>query len=49
VDFSEPSKKDVTIGLTLAAQFNARLILARIVPASSALVYAIPTQLLTEE
>jgi nucleotide-binding universal stress UspA family protein len=46
VDFSEPSKKAVTFGLTLAGQFNANLILAHIVPESSAFVYAIPTQLL---
>jgi nucleotide-binding universal stress UspA family protein len=49
VDFSEPSKKAVTFGLTLAGQFNARLILAHVVPESSALVYAIPTQLLEIE
>jgi nucleotide-binding universal stress UspA family protein len=46
VDFSEPSRKAVTYGLTLAGQFNASLILAHIVPESSALLYAIPTQLL---
>ena len=44
VDFSEPSKKAVTYGLTLAKQFNARLILAHIVPASSALPYAFPLE-----
>jgi nucleotide-binding universal stress UspA family protein len=49
VDFSEPSKKAVTFGLTLAGQFNASLILAHIVPESSALLYAIPTQLLDIE
>ena len=49
VDFSEPSKKAVTYGLTLAGQFNASLILAHIVPESSALLYAIPTQLLEIE
>ena len=49
VDFSEPSRKAVTYGLTLAGQFNARLILAHIVPESSALLYAIPTQLLEIE
>jgi nucleotide-binding universal stress UspA family protein len=49
VDFSEPSKKAVTYGLTLAGQFNSSLILAHIVPESSALLYAIPTQLLEIE
>ena len=49
VDFSEPSKKALTYGLTLAGQFNASLILAHIVPESSALLYAIPTQLLEIE
>src|SRR5262249_4886765 len=43
VDFSEASKKAVTYGLTLADQFDARLILAHIVPESSALMYAFPT------
>jgi len=45
VDFSEPSKKAVTYGLTLAGQFNANLILANIVPESTALMYAFPTRL----
>ena len=44
VDFSEASKKAVTYGLTLADQFNAKLILAHIVPESSALAYAFPTE-----
>jgi nucleotide-binding universal stress UspA family protein len=39
VDFSEPSKKAVTYGLTLAGQFNADLIIAHIVPESTALTY----------
>jgi nucleotide-binding universal stress UspA family protein len=43
-DFSEPSKKAVTYGLTLAGQFNARVIIAHIVPESSALMYAFPTE-----
>jgi nucleotide-binding universal stress UspA family protein len=43
VDFSEPSKKAVTYGLTLAGQFKAKLILAHIVPGGSALPYAFPT------
>ena len=45
VDFSEPSKKAVTYGLTLAGQFDASLILAHIVPESTALMYAFPTYL----
>jgi nucleotide-binding universal stress UspA family protein len=49
VDFSEPSKKAVTYGLTLAAQFNGKLILAHIVPESSALTYAFPTEMLNIE
>jgi nucleotide-binding universal stress UspA family protein len=44
VDFSEPSKKAVTYGLTLADQFNGKLLLAHIVPESSALAYAFPTE-----
>jgi nucleotide-binding universal stress UspA family protein len=49
VDFSEPSKKAVTYGLTLAGSFSASLILAHIVPESSALLYSIPTQFLEIE
>jgi nucleotide-binding universal stress UspA family protein len=49
VDFSDASRKAVTYGLTLAGQFKASLILAHIVPESSALLYAIPTQLLEIE
>jgi nucleotide-binding universal stress UspA family protein len=45
VDFSEPSKKALTYGLTLTGQFNANLILAHIVPESTALMYAFPTEL----
>jgi nucleotide-binding universal stress UspA family protein len=44
VDFSEPSRKAVTYGLTLARQFSAELILAHIIPESSALTYAFPTE-----
>jgi len=44
VDFSEPSKKAVTYGLTLATQFNATLVIAHIVPASSVLPYAFPVE-----
>jgi nucleotide-binding universal stress UspA family protein len=49
VDFSEPSKKAVTYGLTLAEQFNGSLILAHIVPDSSGLTYAFPTEVLRIE
>jgi Universal stress protein family len=45
VDFSEPSKKAVSYGLTLAAESNASLVLAHIVPQSTALMYAFPTRL----
>jgi nucleotide-binding universal stress UspA family protein len=45
VDFSEPSNKAVTYGLALAEQFDAKLILAHIVPESTALLYAFPTEL----
>jgi len=44
VDFSEPSKTAVTYGLSLALQFNARLMLAHIVPTSTALIYTFPTE-----
>lgn len=44
VDFSEPSKKAVTYGLSLAEQFDAKLIIAHIVPESTALMYAFPTE-----
>jgi nucleotide-binding universal stress UspA family protein len=44
VDFSEPSKKAVTYGLTIAAQTNARLFLAHIVPDTVALNYAFPSE-----
>jgi len=44
VDFSEPSKMAVNYGLSLALQFNARLVLAHIVPSSTALVYTFPTE-----
>jgi nucleotide-binding universal stress UspA family protein len=49
VDFSEPSKKAVTYGLTLATRFKAKLIVAHIVPESSALTYAFPTDTLEVE
>jgi nucleotide-binding universal stress UspA family protein len=49
VDFSEPARKAVTYGLTLAEQFNADLVLAHIVPESSPVLYAVPTQLLGVE
>jgi nucleotide-binding universal stress UspA family protein len=44
VDFSEPSKKAVNYGLSLALQFNARLLLTHIVPSSTAFVYTFPTE-----
>jgi len=44
VDFSEPSKKAMNYGLSLALQFNARLVLAHLVPSSTALVYTFPTE-----
>src|SRR5689334_23019083 len=44
VDFSEPSKKAVTYGLTFADRSSAKLIIAHIVPESSALLYAFPTE-----
>jgi len=44
VDFSKPSKKTVTYCLTLAKQFNARLLIAHIVPTSSMLPYAFPLE-----
>jgi len=49
IDFSEASRKAVTYGLTLASRFNAGLILAHIVPESSALTYAFPTETWTIE
>jgi nucleotide-binding universal stress UspA family protein len=49
VDFSAPAKKALTYGLTLAGQFNANLLLAHIVPESTALMYAFPTRLLEIE
>src|SRR5437867_8479209 len=53
VDFSEPSKKAVNYGLSLALEFDARLILANIVPydslayltAKAHLLELIPTEL----
>jgi nucleotide-binding universal stress UspA family protein len=44
VDFSEPSKKAVNYGTSLALQFNARLILAHIVPSHAGFVYTFPTE-----
>jgi nucleotide-binding universal stress UspA family protein len=44
VDFSQPSRKAVTYGLTLAHRFHAKLIVAHVVPESSALDYAFPTE-----
>jgi nucleotide-binding universal stress UspA family protein len=44
VDFSEASKKAAKYGLTLAAQLNARLVLAHIVPDVTALTYSVPPE-----
>ena len=44
VDFSEPSQSAVDYGLSLALQFNSRLVLAHIVPSSTALIYTFPTE-----
>jgi len=44
VDFSEPSQRAVEYGLSLALQFNARLVLTHIVPSSTALIYTFPTE-----
>jgi nucleotide-binding universal stress UspA family protein len=44
VDFSEPSKTAVNYGLSLALQFNARLILTHIVPSNVGIVYTFPTE-----
>ncbi len=49
VDFSEPSKTAVNYGLSLALQFNASLVLAHVVPSSTALVYTYPSQSLDFE
>src|ERR1041385_4669715 len=44
VDFSEPSKVAVRYGVSLALQFNSRLVLAHIVPSSTALIYTFPAE-----
>jgi nucleotide-binding universal stress UspA family protein len=44
VDFSEPSQRAVEYGLSLALQFNARLLLTHIVSSSTALIYTFPTE-----
>jgi nucleotide-binding universal stress UspA family protein len=44
VDFSEPSKKAVNYGLSLALQFEARLVLTHIVPTNVGMVYTFPTE-----
>lgn len=49
VDFSEPSKMAVNYGLSLALQFNARLVLTHIVSSSTALIYTFPTESLAFE
>jgi nucleotide-binding universal stress UspA family protein len=45
IDFSEPSKTAVTYGLSLTDRFTSNLLLAHIVPESTALMYAFPTRL----
>lgn len=44
VDFSEPAKQALAYATALATQFKAKLIVAHIVPESSALSYAFPTE-----
>jgi nucleotide-binding universal stress UspA family protein len=44
VDFSEPSKRAVNYGLSLALQFKARLVLAHIVPTNIGLGYTFLTE-----
>jgi nucleotide-binding universal stress UspA family protein len=44
VDFSEPSKQAVNYGLSLALQYNARLVLTHIVPSNVGMVYTFPTE-----
>jgi len=49
VDFSEPSKTAVNYGLSLALQFKGKLVLAHIVPSSTALDYTFPSENLALE
>jgi len=44
VDFSEPSKQAVNYGLSLALQYNARLVLTHIVPSNVGMVYTFPME-----
>jgi nucleotide-binding universal stress UspA family protein len=44
IDFSEPSRTALNYGLSLALQFNARLVLAHVVPPNVGLVYTFPTE-----
>jgi nucleotide-binding universal stress UspA family protein len=44
VDFSDPSKKAVNYGLSLALQYKARLLLTHIVPSSVGLVTTYPSE-----
>src|SRR5215831_14637363 len=46
VDFSEPSKKAVNYGLSLASEFHARLVLAHIAPFDGAAYERAKVQLL---
>ena len=49
LDFSETSRKALTYAVTLAVQFKAGLVLVHVVPESSALAYAFPTETATIE
>ena len=44
VDFSDPSKKAVGYGLSLALELEATLVLAHIVPVTPALNYTFPIE-----
>ena len=44
VDFSDPSKAAAHLGLSLALKFGARLMLAHVIPPSSAFAYAFPAE-----
>ena len=42
VDFSDPSRKAIDYGAALALKFNSRLVVAHVVPSTSAFNYAFP-------
>src|SRR5262245_46899204 len=44
IDFSEPSKRALDYGLTVATRLKAKLIMAHIVPKSSAIAYTFPIE-----